>query len=106
MKFIGKGDIDMPTPEEILQSGDLHGSLVRASYMEYEAGENITIDGNVISAVDTTYSAGENIDISQENVISATDTTYQAGQAITITGTTINSTPDIATNLDIKQLFN
>ena len=96
----------MPTPEEILQSGELHGSLVRASYIEYVAGENVQIDGNVISATDTTYSAGENIDISQQNVISATDTTYQAGQAITITGTTINRTPDIATNLDIRGLFN
>ena len=96
----------MPTPEEILQLGNLHGSLVRASYQDYEAGENIQINGNIISATDTTYSAGENIDISQENVISAVDTTYQAGQAITITGTTINSTPEIASNLDIRQLFN
>ena len=96
----------MPTPEEILQLGDLHGHLVRASYIEYVAGENITIEGTVISAKDTVYTAGENIDISQENVISAVDTTYEAGQAITITGNTINSTPDIATNLDIRQLFN
>ena len=75
----------MPNLEEILQSGDLHGSLVVSPYLSYEAGENIQITGNVISA---------------------TDTTYQAGQAITITGTTINSTPDIATNLDIRELFN
>lgn len=105
MKFTGKGETKMPTPEEILQSGDLHGSLVRASYIEYAAGENIQINGNIISATDTTYSAGENIDISDSNVISAVDTTYQAGQDITITGTTINSTPDIATNLDINSLF-
>ena len=76
----------MPTPEEILQSGDLHGSLVRASYIEYVAGENIQIDGNVISATDT-------------------DTTYQAGQGINITDTTISANPDIATNLDIRELF-
>ncbi len=105
MKFTGKGETKMPTPEEILQSGDLHGQLVRASYIDYEAGENIQINGNIISSTDTTYSAGENIDISQENVISATDTTYQAGQGITMSGTTINSTPDIATNLDIAELF-
>ena len=37
----------------------------------YEAGENITIDGNVINAVDTVYTAGDNIEISPENVISA-----------------------------------
>lgn len=96
----------MPTPEEILQSGDLHGSLVASRYIEYVAGENITIEENVISATDTKYSAGENIDISDQQVISAVDTTYQAGEAITITGTTINSTPDIATNLDIRELFN
>ena len=40
--------------------------------LDYEAGDNIVIDGNVINAVDTTYTAGENISISPENVISAT----------------------------------
>ena len=95
----------MPTPEEILQSGDLHGSLVRASYQDYEAGENITIEGNIISAKDTVYTAGENIDISDQQVISAVDTTYQAGQDITITGTTISATPTIASNTDINNLF-
>lgn len=95
----------MPTADEILQSGTMTGHIVRASYMEYQAGENIIIDGNTISAIDTQYTAGENIDISQERVISAVDTTYQAGQDITITGTTINSTPNIATNQDINNLF-
>lgn len=37
----------------------------------YVAGENITIDGNVISAIDTTYTAGEHITIDSNNVISA-----------------------------------
>lgn len=37
----------------------------------YEAGDNITIEGNVISAVDTKYTAGENITIDSENVISS-----------------------------------
>ena len=77
----------MPTPEEILQSGDLHGSLVRASYIEYVAGENIQIDGNIISATDN-------------------DTIYSAGPGINITDTTISANPDIATNLDIRELFN
>lgn len=95
----------MPTPEEILQSGDLHGSLVRASYIEYVAGDNVQINGNIISSTDTKYSAGENIDISDSNVISAVDTTYQAGQDITITGTTISATPTIASNTDINNLF-
>ncbi len=96
----------MPTADEILQSGTMTGRIVRASYMEYQAGENIQINGNIISATDTTYTAGENVDISQENVISAVDTVYEAGQDITITGTTINSTPNIATNMDINSLFN
>lgn len=39
--------------------------------LDYEAGDNIVIDGNVINAVDTTYTAGDNISISPENVISA-----------------------------------
>lgn len=76
----------MPTPEEILQSGDLHGSLVATRYIEYVAGENIQIDGNVISATDT-------------------DTTYSAGQGINITDTTISANPDIASNMDIWDLF-
>lgn len=95
----------MPTADEILQSGTMTGRIVRASYMEYQAGENIQINGNIISATDTTYTAGENVDISEENVISAVDTVYEAGQDITITGTTINSTPTIASNLDIDSLF-
>lgn len=37
---------------------------------EYVAGDNITISGNTISAVDTTYEAGDNITI-ENNVISA-----------------------------------
>ena len=51
---------------------DTHGG----SGSTYTAGENITIENNVISATDTTYSAGDNISISDANVISATDTTY------------------------------
>lgn len=41
----------------------------------YTAGDNITIENDVISAVDTTYTAGTNVSITN-NVISATDTTY------------------------------
>lgn len=41
------------------------------------AGENIHINGNVISADDTTYTAGQNVQINN-NVISATDTVYEA----------------------------
>lgn len=76
----------MPTADEILQSGTMTGRLVRASYMEYQAGENIQINGNVISATDN-------------------DTIYTAGQGINITDTTISANPDIANNLDIDSLF-
>lgn len=37
----------------------------------YTAGDNITIQNNVISATDTKYTAGTNITISDQNVISA-----------------------------------
>ena len=43
-------------------------------YEAYEAGDNITIVDNVISATDTKYTAGSNVQISNQNVISATDT--------------------------------
>lgn len=58
--------------------------IEQAKPIEYEAGENITIEDNVISAKDTTYTAGDNVSISSENVISATDTTYTAGDNISI----------------------
>lgn len=74
----------MPNIDEILQSGTMTGRIVRASYMEYEAGDNIQINGNIISA---------------------TDTVYYPGEGISFTGTTINSDPDIASNSDIDTLF-
>lgn len=54
------------------------------------AGNNIQINGNVISATDTTYTAGENVTITG-TTISAKDTTYTAGENVTITGTTISA---------------
>ena len=41
------------------------------------AGENVSIDDNVISAVDTTYTAGEWISIDENNVISNTQTSAE-----------------------------
>lgn len=38
---------------------------------EYIAGQNITIENNIISAKDTTYTAGTNISITDQNVINA-----------------------------------
>jgi len=49
----------------------------------YTAGDNISINGNEISATDTdtTYTAGDNVSISNDNKISATNTTLVAGEA-------------------------
>ena len=63
----------------------------------YTAGENITIENNVISATDTTYTAGTNVSISSDNVISATDTTYTAGTGIEIENGVIKNTQDEVT---------
>ena len=59
------------------------------------AGNNIQIEGNVISATDTTYTAGNNIQI-EGNVISATDTTYTAGEGIRIDNGVISNTRNSA----------
>lgn len=57
----------------------------------YTAGQNITIQNNVISATDTTYTAGANINIDANNEISATDTTYTAGEGISISNSNVIS---------------
>ena len=65
------------------------------------AGQNITITGNTISAVDTTYTAGSNITI-ESNVISATDTTYTAGNGLELNGTEFSVDPEVvATQEDL-----
>ena len=79
----------------------------------YTAGENVSIDNDVISAVDTTYTAGSGLTLEgtefsadmtvlqkkltagsniqiNDNVISATDTTYSAGSGLSLTGTTFS----------------
>lgn len=45
----------------------------------YAAGENVSINNDVISAVDTKYTAGTNISIDANNVISATSPTVNDG---------------------------
>lgn len=57
----------------------------------YQAGANIQISGDTISATDTTYTAGTNVQIAN-GVISATDTTYTAGTGISITNGVISCT--------------
>lgn len=54
------------------------------------AGDNVSIEDDVISATDTTYTAGDNITI-EGTVISATDTTYTAGVGITIENNVISA---------------
>ena len=54
------------------------------------AGENITIEGNVITAIDTTYTAGTNVTIDESNVISVEIPEYSAGENVTITDGVIN----------------
>ena len=69
----------------------------------YTAGENITIENGVISATDTTYTAGENVTIVND-VISATDTTYTAGDNVQIENNVISATDTTYTagdNIDI-----
>lgn len=79
----------------------------------YTAGENVSINNDVISAVDTTYTAGSGLTLEgtefsadmavlqkkltagsniqiNDNVISATDTTYSAGSGLSLTGTTFS----------------
>lgn len=60
----------------------------------YTAGNNVSIDNNVISATDTTYTAGANVSINGNNVISATDTTYTAGANVSIDGNNVISATD------------
>lgn len=54
------------------------------------AGDNITIEGDTISATDTTYTAGSNVSI-DDGVISATNTTYSAGNGLSLSGTAFSA---------------
>lgn len=67
------------------------GAPGRDGYVQYTAGNNITIEDNVISASGESYTAGDNITI-EDGVISATDTTYTAGTGIDITNNVISAT--------------
>ena len=66
------------------------------------AGQNITIENDVINAKDTTYTAGRNITI-ENNVISAKGDDYYAGDGLTLTGTTFAIDPTVvATQSDLS----
>lgn len=49
-------------------------------------GNNLTLDGDILSAVNTTYTAGSNVSIDQNGKISALDSKYTAGENIIIDG--------------------
>lgn len=95
--------------EKLKSAGVTHEDLINVAnaYKDEElqgtltAGDNISINENVISATDTTYTAGDNINISNENVISATDTTYTAGTGIDITGNVISGDYEAGDNITI-----
>lgn len=63
------------------------------------AGENVTIEDNVINAVDTVYTAGDGIEIDENNVIKNTRTSATWGN---ITGT-LSSQVDLSEALASKQ---
>lgn len=68
------------------------GTILNSKQDKLTAGDNITIESNVISATDTKYTAGTNITISEQNVISADvdalpSQTGQSGKFLTTDGT-------------------
>ena len=79
--------------QDKLVAGDnitIQGDVISANAATYTAGENITIIGGVISAKDTTYTAGDNITIIND-VISAEVTEYAPGYGIDIDNDTISA---------------
>ena len=68
----------LSNPSHFITSADVPPQI------EYSAGQNVSINDHVISAVDTTYSAGPNIDIYNE-IISTEKTVVTAGPGVTIT---------------------
>lgn len=67
-------------------------TILNSKQDKLTAGDNITIESNVISATDTQYTAGTNITISEQNVISADvdalpSQTGQSGKFLTTDGT-------------------
>lgn len=67
-------------------------TILNSKQDKLTAGDNVTIESNVISATDTKYTAGTNITISEQNVISADvdalpSQTGQGGKFLTTDGT-------------------
>lgn len=79
----------------------INGNTISATNTTYSAGDNVTITNGTISATDTTYSAGANITITN-GTISAASTSYIAGNGINISNGTISVGTTIASKTDIK----
>lgn len=95
---------ELPNKQDKLVAGDnivINGNVISGVVTTYTAGDNITIDDGVINATDTTYTAGNNITIT-DGVISATDTTYTAGTGIDITSNEISVDNTIATKIELN----
>ena len=104
-------------------------SLLTGKQDVLEAGENISIIGDTISATDTTYTAGSGLDLTgtefsvdtstiqskltagnnisiNGNTISATDTTYTAGSGLDLTGTEFSIDNTVALKTDLPTVNN
>ena len=89
----------LPNKQDKLIAGDnisIENNVISGVPALYTAGDNIQIEGSVISATDTTYTAGENIYII-DGVISSVDTTYIAGDNVQIVDDVISATDTIYT---------
>ena len=75
------GSVNPVTSEGIKEYVDSHSGTT------YTAGQNITINNNVISAKDTVYTAGEGININSYNNITNNTLNTTSGTGITITKT-------------------
>lgn len=84
----------LESKQNLLEAGEnisFQGNVISAVDTKYTAGANIEIENGVISATDTIYTAGDNVQINN-GVISATDTTYLPGTGISIINGTISVT--------------
>jgi len=95
---------------EPLTKISIDGELYKIEGKNYSAGQNITINNDIISATDTKYTAGENITIDTNNVINAATASFDEKTVIkgsdnkyqTEIGGWKETTPEQLTNLFIN----
>lgn len=98
--------------QDVLEAGDnisIVGDVISATDTTYSAGNGLSLDGTTFSA-DTTVlqpklTAGDNISITN-NTISATDTTYTAGSGLDLTGTEFSIDNTVALKTDLPTVNN